>query len=858
MYRARAKSLAPTLVMTIIRGILSFVVLAFCLGPLALGGDLSFESDIRPIFDRQCVSCHNAQSHQSGLDLESEASVFKGGSLDGPAVIAGKSEASPLILRLRGHRAPRMPLSGEPVPAEKIALIARWIDQLKVEPHRSSAVKHRSWPWTPLTEPQVPPVKAKDWIRNPIDAFVLAKLEAKGLEPAPVASHRALLRRIYFGLIGLPPTPEDTKRFLGDTAPDAYAREIDRLLANPAYGERWGRHWLDLVRYADTLGEAIDYPRPHLWRYRDYVVRAFNQDMPYDRFIRQQIAGDTYGTYGAEGKIATGFLHQWVYVQRTEAGATRRDFLNDVVGTTGAVFQGLTLGCARCHDHKYDPIPTRDYYRFEAFFSGLKAGPSGLPFTQYELPMQQPELWQAKAQAWEQLLAGWQKRADQLKAGLKERAEKHLALMAPQDLKDWVVDDLRRTPFPRENLYSEDERKQLKLFGKQTARFGNPNSPDYYKPTAYVASEGFGETDPAPPTTYVLKGGNFTLRGDPVEPGFFSAVTGNSNPASLEGLDIRSSGGSPRKVLAEWMASRDNPLTARVMVNRIWQYHFGEGLVATPSDFGKNGAGTLHPELIDWLAWQFVESGWSVKTMHRLILQSNVYRQSMRNAHQDAYEKADSDVRYLWRRKPIRLESEVIRDSMLAVSGKLQNTLGGPPFFPEVEEALLQQAGTWWQPSPPEEQNRRSLYLLQCRSLQEPMISVFDGPNINESCPVRTVSTVAPQVFALFNSRFSHAQSRALAKRIEEGVGQDVEKQVDQAFQFVFQRAPSALEKTQCVAFLRQSKPAAKELTFASLKPSVLDAGAGFPRTPDHGKLVGTLVDLCLVLMNLNEFVFLE
>jgi hypothetical protein len=844
--------------MTILRGILLSVMLTLCLGPLALGNDLAFERDIRPILDRHCASCHSAQMHQSGLDLETEASVLKGGSLDGPAVIAGKSAASPLILRLRGQRTPRMPLSGEPLPAEKIALIARWIDRLKAAPGSAKTEKRHGWPWTPLAEPEVPRVKAQDWIRNPIDAFVLVKLEAKGLEPAPAASKRALLRRLYFDLAGLPPTPEDMERFLADASPDAEAREIERLLANPAYGERWGRHWLDLVRYADTLGEAIDYPRPHLWRYRDYVVRAFNQDMPYDRFIRQQIAGDTYGSYGGEGKIATGFLHQWVYVQRTEAGATRRDFLNDVVSTTGAVFQGLTLGCARCHDHKYDPIPTRDYYRFEAFFSGLKAGPSPLPFIQYELPMQQPALWQAKAQAWEQLLADRQKKADKLRAELKERAEKHLALMAPQDLKDWVVDDLRRTPFTRETLYSEPEKKQLKLFGKQTARFGNPNSPDYYKPTAYVASEGFGETDPAPPTTYVLKGGNFTLKGEPVEPGFFSAATGNSNPASLEGLDIRSSGGSPRKVLAEWIASRDNPLTARVMVNRIWQYHFGEGLVATPSDFGKNGAGTVHPELIDWLAWQFVESGWSIKAMHRLILQSNVYRQSMRHPHQAVYEKADSDVRYLWRRKPIRLESEVIRDSMLAVSGRLQTTIGGPPFFPEVEEALLQQAGTWWEPSPPEDRNRRSLYLLQCRSLQEPMISVFDGPNINESCPVRTVSTVAPQVFALFNSRFSHAQSQALAERVQKEAGQDLERQVAGVFRLVLQREPSSPEKAQCTAFLKRSRPAAKELTFASLRPAVLDAEAAVPAPPDRGEPGGTLADLCLVLMNLNEFVFLE
>ena len=329
--------------------------------PVALGADeeIDFDRDIRPILEQHCQSCHSAEAHQSGLVVETLDALLEGGALDGPAVIAGNSAASPLIARLKGDTEPAMPMSGSRLTDGEISLIAAWIDRLK--PADGAADRagggSKSWPWTRLALPEVPTVKQQQWVRNPVDAFVLAALEEKGMEPAPPASRRALLRRIHFGLNGLPPSPEAMAAFLRAPSEDAYRAAIERLLDNPAYGERWGRHWLDLVRYSDTVGESVDYPRPHMWRYRDYVIRAFNRDMPYDRFIRQQLAGDAYRNYGAEGKIATGFLHQWVFVQRVDSPQTRRDYLNDVVGTTGSVFLGMTLGCARCHDHKYDPIP---------------------------------------------------------------------------------------------------------------------------------------------------------------------------------------------------------------------------------------------------------------------------------------------------------------------------------------------------------------------------------------------------------------------------------------------------------------------------------------------------------------------
>ena len=363
-----------------------------------------FQREIRPILSRNCLACHGGETRQSGLVLESVAEILKGGALSGPAVLAGQSSASPLIQYLTGEKEPRMPLTGSPLPEADIAAISQWIDEMQVAAAGGAKEPSLSWPWTPLGEPALPEVRNRSWVRNEVDAFILAKLEEEGMVPAPPASDRARLRRIYFGLIGLPPTPEEAERFLGEPSPEAFRLEIERLLSRPEYGVRWGRHWLDLVRYADTGGESTDDARSHLWRYRDYVIRAFNQDRPYDRFIKEQIAGDAYRHYGDEAKLGTGFLYQWIPVQRDRGPERRRDVLNDVVGTTGSVFLGMTVGCARCHDHKYDPLPTRDYYRLEAFFAPLLLKATPVSFTEFELAGRQPEVWKEKAAAWDGVL----------------------------------------------------------------------------------------------------------------------------------------------------------------------------------------------------------------------------------------------------------------------------------------------------------------------------------------------------------------------------------------------------------------------------------------------------------------------
>ncbi len=808
-----------------------------------------FETAIKPLLERRCFSCHSTQNHQSGLVLETLASVLKGGSLGGPGVIPGESASSPLVQRLRGEKSPRMPLNGEPLSEEQVELIARWVDEMEGTASPGKAVAEKpGWPWTPLKKPAVPDVKQKSRVKNPIDAFVLAKLEEKGMQPAPPVSRRQLLRRLYFDLIGLPPTPEEMEAFLNDRSPEAYEKEVEKLLADSRYGERWARHWMDVVRYGDSVGGGLDYPLPHMWRYRDYIIRAFNQDKPYDRFIKEQIAGDSFRFYGEEGKIATAFLNLQVQVEGS--GDQRRDFLTDVVNTTGSVFLGVTLGCARCHDHKYDPITHRDYYRMEAFFAPMpKPQPQPVPFIQYELPNQDPELWERKAQEWDDRLKKRKEWADKLRSQVKEKVDPHRILMSPLDLKDWVVADLRRVPFSTSKLISEEISKQFSLIGRQNARFANPNDPNRYKPMAYVPSEPLGSQGYAP-TTFLLKGGDPKLKQEVVEPGFVVAASGDPKPVDLEGWS-----GSRRKKLADWLASPENPLTPRVMVNRIWQHHFGKGLVLTPSDFGKNGGGTVHPELIDWLAAEFIESSWSVKDLHRLMLHSSLYRQSLSNPRAREYEPIDSANRYLWRMPPIRLEGEVIRDSILAVSGEMNPTAGGPSFFPDLDDEVMKRARTWWEPDPQEERNRRSVYMLQQRVLVSPLIAVFDGPNISESCDVREVTTVTPQVFALFNSRFAHRKSHAMAERIVREVGEDPARQVERAFQLTLQRQPTAAEKVRGLEFLGygEDRPATElSLKQVAFSPASAESASAEAET---GR---SLSDFCLAMFNLNEFIFLQ
>lgn len=784
--------------------------------------DLVFRSKLQPVLQKNCGTCHSETSKQGGLSVATLDAVISGGK-HGAAIAPGNSRESLLMQYVRGEKSPKMPLGGSLSEAETAALAAA-IDELKLSAKsEATADAHVEWLRRRPQAAVIPSIQNAQWIKNPIDAFVLARLEAKGLQPAPAADRRALIRRVYFDLIGLPPPPEAVQEFVNSTDPKAWEQVIDKLLASERYGERWGRHWLDLVRFAETDGFAIDGERPTAWRYRDYVIRAFNNDKPYDQFVIEQIAGDEAGERGASDArsdrlVALGFLRMGTW----EADANfktqlRQDFLNEITGTASSVFLGLTVGCARCHDHKYDPIPQRDFYRMQAFFAATRIDERPAPFATIDNPAkmrQQMRRFEDEADAAEQ-------NVKKLEEELKQKYIK------AKDLKpsDKQADEFQKALNDKKNaIYTAEDREAIKQARLAQRRVSEAAM--RYRPVAYSVSDVTPPHVPALPDTFVLSGGDLGNKGEKVDPGFPECLTGNKEAAK-----IPFAGGSSgrRRALAEWIASAENPLTARVMVNRIWQHHFGEGLVRTPGDFGKNGDRPSHPELLDWLATQFVEKKWSMKAMHRLMLTSNAYQQSTAHPEWKKYSEADPDNRLLWRMNWLRLESEIIRDSILSISGRLRTEAGGPGMFFDVPADVAEGFEFFkWFPSEEQQQLRRTVYAFQRRSVTMPMMEVFDAANMSESCSRRSVTTVAPQAFTLLNGQLTTAESKHFAARVVELAGPDRDKQIEKAFTLALLRKPTTDE--------------------------IEKARTLFANTPASD----ALARLGSVLFNLNEFIYLE
>lgn len=781
-----------------------------------------FQEKMAPVLTANCAGCHTGPQAQAGLSVSSLSDLLRGGKR-GPALQPGRSSSSLLIQFLRGERNPRMPIGGKPLPEASITALAAAIDSMTPAVQASSGGKdHSSWVFRPPVEPAIPVVKNTAWVKNPIDAFVLAKLEGRGFAPAPPASRRALLRRVYFDLIGLPPTEEEANRFLRDPAPDAYAKLIDRLLQDTRYGERWGRHWLDLVRFAESDGFAIDGERPTAWRYRDYVIRAFNQDKPYDEFVLEQLAGDEWqrrapqrgGKVEDEGLIALGFLRMGPWERDTNFDAQLRlDWLNEMTGTTSQVFLGLTVGCARCHDHKYDPIPQKDFYRLQAFFAATRIDDRLMPHLDAEggrIPLRNR-------------LRKLEDELEEARDAVKELETSLKVKLTAGGIKE---DQFQKLINDKENpVFTADERKRHKEATERAAKVALEVA--RYQPIAYSVNE------VAPPAvmdfepTFVLAGGERSAPGERVEPGFLKAITGNSDAAKIAFPGRYRSG--RRKALADWIVSAANPLSARVMANRIWQHHFGEGIVRTPSDFGLNGDRPSHPELLDWLALQFIEKKWNMKAMHRLMLTSNTYMQSTRHPDAKAISEADPQNRLLSRMNWIRLESEALRDSILAVSGGLNAEAGGPGMFFDVKDEIAQGFQMFkWYPSPENAQRRRSVYAFQRRSLPMPLMEVFDAANMSESCARRSATTVSPQALTLLNGELTATESRRFAARVIELAGPDPSRQIQKAFSLTLLREPAGAELERARKLYDGRQPA--------------DA----------------LTRLGAVLFNLNEFIYLE
>lgn len=805
---------------------------------------VAFEKMVEPLLKKHCWSCHGGPGGKvrGGLKLTARSELVNGGD-SGPALDTQHPEASLFLKAIRYHDDDlKMPPKGK-LPAEDLAVLERWIKEgapwrptaaktaaPPAKPHSRGGVvddaAQRYWAYQPVHRPPVPEVKHGAWVRQPADAFILAKLEALGLEPAPPADRVALIRRVYYDLIGLPPTPEEVDAFVNDAAPDAYDRLVDRLLASPHYGEKWGRHWLDLVRFAETNGYERDGPKPFAWRFRDYVIRSFNADKPYDQFIKEQLAGDELPGENADAIVATGFHRLGLWDDEpADPEQALFDGYDDLIATTGQVFLGMTLNCARCHEHKADPIPHADYYRFLAFFrdvrpfSNNREVKSSFNLTDITPPEQRRTYEEER-----------KKRLARI-----EELVRDMTTLEDATIKTMPAEDQRASEGLDRPLVVE---KAIKLMDAPTRRTylalrrevnDLKNRPDPAQALALSVNNCWVK----PPPTHVLIRGNAGAKGKEVQPGFPMVLGGAEPTIPVPSEGAKSSG--RRSKLAEWIASPTNPLTARVWVNRLWQHHFGRGIVPTPNDFGKLGEPPSHPELLDWLAAEFIAGGWTHKRMHKLLLTSNTYLMSSQ-AHPSGLVRDPGNV-HLWRFRARRLTAEEVRDSMLAVSGQLNREMFGPSVYPRIPREVLagqSKPGEGWGKATPEQAARRSVYVYQKRSLLVPILSHHDQADTDSSCPVRYTTTVPTQALGMLNGEFTTEQAAALAQRLRAEAPGEVKAQVVRALRLATGRVPSAEEVAKDVAFIA-----------AQQQRHGVDETEALRR-------------FCLLVLNLNEFVYLD
>ena len=672
--------------------------------------------------------------------------------------------------------------------------------QLRRGPFAITEADRAWWAFQPVVRPPLPAVRGTPTMQNPIDAFLLAQLQAKGLSFNPPASRRELIRRAYFDLIGLPPSPEAVDAFVADSSARAWERVIDHLLGLPQYGERWARHWLDLVRYAESNGYERDAAKPHAWRYRDYVIRSFNQDKPYDRFVAEQLAGDELpGPFDADAIIATGFyrLHVWDD-EPDNSLAAEFDDLDDIMVATSATFLGLTVGCARCHDHKFDPISQADYYQLLAFFRSIN--PYGLPHT-----------------------GGGGRGTGRITHPLAPETE----VAAWNTRQQGKLEPLRAQLAATTNAETRQKLEaQIKNVEAEPAPFDS----------ALAVQE-----DPIKPTQ-ILHRGDVHSPGAEVQPGFLSVLSRASrSPAPSARADTSDS--VPRRLaLARWITRADHPLTARVMANRVWQHHFGRGLVRSPNDFGRTGEVPTHPQLLDYLASELVASGWRLKYLHKLILLSQAYQMSSRTDNPAAL-RADEANDLFWRQNPRRAEAEVLRDTLLAVAGSLNLAMGGPSVFPSLPKEVhstQDSAGKGWSDSPPAEQNRRTIYLVVKRALIPPLLDTFDYSTTTVPVGSRSATTVAPQALMLLDDSFVQLQAGRFAARLLREAGVVETNQIRRAFALALQRAPTGEEMA-----------AAREML--AIQHRLASANRGSPPTPEE-----VWRPFCAAMLNLNELLYID
>jgi hypothetical protein len=798
-----------------------------------------FREQVQGILTDNCVRCHSGTAPKGGLNLTERELILKGGE-SGPAVDL-KNVGSSLLLSAVRFDGLEMPPTGR-MPQAKIDALTRWLEQGLPWPSNLPAiaapVEHgpppvneqtRSfWSFRPV-QPVAVPLSTTEWGYNSIDQFVHQRLKDAALSPSAAADPRQLIRRASYDLTGLPPAIEDVEAFAADPSQSAWHAVIESLLNSPHYGERWGRHWLDLVRYAETNSYERDGAKPHVWRYRDYVIQSLNMDKPYDQFLIEQLAGDELPDRSPDAIVATGFyrIGRWDD-EPVDHEVAFYDDMDDIVTTTSQAFLGLTINCARCHDHKIDPIPQADYYRMLAFFQNVRRFGVRSPESVEDasvVTIEKPE----DSRLFQTMLAAYEQEVTALRASLSATEQKIVADLTGGERDDFqdAVNRLRLIEKREGTLLTAQEVRQYRRNTKRMLWLND------HRPSGMGQALCVKEDLKSQRPSRVLLRGNPHAPGPDVTAGFPAVLT--PPEITLPEVPAAALSSGRRSVLAKWIASRENPLTARVAVNRIWQYHFGRGIVRTSSDFGFQGSRPTHPELLDWLAAQFVENGWSMKQMHRLIMQSAAYQMSSAGNSVAAAKDPNNDL--FWRFDMRRLSAEEIRDSVLAVNGSLNAAaMYGPGVFTKIPaevKAGQSMPGSGWGESSPEDQARRSIYIHVKRSLLDPVLEGFDFADTDQSCPVRFTTTQPTQALSMLNSDFAVEQSRVFAKLLGE-LSDQPEKQVEIALQRATQRTPRPDEIARGLSLMQQLQ--------SDNQLSADDARVWF----------------CLMTLNLNEMIYVD
>jgi mono/diheme cytochrome c family protein len=888
-----------------------------------------FTLDVLPLLKEKCLGCHGADAEdiKGDYDVRTREALLAGGESEEAAIVPGKPDESPFYEAVMWEGMEMPPKENDRLTKEQTEIIRQWIElgapwpseekQLEIKRAEWSVAENEDgvlvstsggladeWTYRRYQKEEVWAFQEiqKTFDHDSIDEFVNAKLNDADLTPAPLATPDQLLRRASFDLIGLPPSPKERAEFLAAWEKDsdqAWEDLIDRLLASKHYGERWGQHWLDVVRYADTAGFSNDYERSNAWRYRDYVIRSLNSDKPYDLFVKEQIAGDEFRPEDPEAILATGFLRMGPWgTQMIPAEEARQTYRDDVVHSIGQSFLSMPMRCCKCHDHKFDPIPTQDYYSMYAAISATQPAEMPAEFLPEENRNRFDETKQLVNKLWEfsrdkrdALIA---KRETAAKKWYEENNLPYKDNSArkddPEDMKPIRHIGLTETEQGRLKVREQDswiwERRKERVEPLAQSVFNGPdlhqNGRKLRKPNKAKPSDKDWR-----PKSVIFLGGSYMAKGDPVRPGVLSGC-GLPVPGAPtdDPYAITTEIEGRRSQLAAWIAHPENPLTARSFVNRIWQYHFGNGIVRTANNFGVKGASPTHLELLDWLTRDFLAGGWKIKRMHKLIMMSDTYRRSTVHPDQEKLDTVDADNKLLARFIPRRLTAEEVRDGMLAVTGELNRELGGLPIVPEInmevalEPRMIQfSIAPAQQPSrTPDERNRRSIYAYRVRGQADPFLEVLNKPNPNDSCELRDAAAVSPQAFTLFNSDVVSDRSLALAQRVEK----EIEKpsgQIVRAFQLALGRKPTANEKKRFVKYIdemtayhKQNKPdpityptkitrslveefTGKEFTYEEWLP-VFEDYVPDAKPDTVSPRTRALADMCLLLFNANEFIY--